>query len=72
MQHLHVNLMLSCVLVGMQVVPCLAMYDTMKYIQSDVGTVAFGGAMGMSGFLLAVGTKVRSCPAPDMLAICIT
>lgn len=44
----------------MQVVPCLAMYDTMKYIKSDVGTVAFGGAMGMSGFLLAVGTKVHS------------
>lgn len=35
------------------------MYDTMKYIKSDVGTVAFGAAMGMSGFLLAVGSKVR-------------
>lgn len=44
----------------MQVVPCLAMYDTMKYIQSDVGTVAFGGAMGMSGFLLAMGTKAST------------
>ena len=48
------------VMVWAQVVPCLAMYDTMKYIKSDVGTVAFGGAMGMSGFLLAVGTKVGS------------
>lgn len=41
-----------------QVVPCLAMFDTMKYIGSDVGTVGFGGCMGMSGFLLAVGKKV--------------
>lgn len=42
-----------------QVVPCLAIFDTMKYIGSDVGTVGFGGCMGMSGFLLAVGKKVR-------------
>jgi ATP-dependent protease ClpP protease subunit len=40
-----------------QVVPCLAIFDTMKYINSDVGTVGFGGCMGMSGFLLAVGKK---------------
>lgn len=42
-----------------QVVPCLAIFDTMKYIGSDVGTVGFGGCMGMSGFLLAVGKKVN-------------
>ncbi len=47
----------------MQVVPCLALFDTMKYINSDVGTVGFGGCMGMSGFLLAVGKKVR-CKRP--------
>ncbi len=40
-------------------VPCLALFDTMKYIGSDVGTVGFGGCMGMSGFLLAVGNKVQ-------------
>ncbi len=40
-------------------VPCLAIFDTMKYIGSDVGTVGFGGCMGMSGFLLAVGKKAR-------------
>jgi ATP-dependent Clp protease protease subunit len=45
---------------GVQVVPCLALFDTMKYIGSDVGTVGFGGCMGMSGFLLAVGKKVCS------------
>lgn len=35
----------------------MALFDTMKYIGSDVGTVGFGGCMGMSGFLLAVGNK---------------
>lgn len=44
----------------LQVVPCLALFDTMKYIGSDVGTVGFGGCMGMSGFLLAVGNKVHA------------
>lgn len=38
----------------------MAIFDTMKYINSDVGTVGFGGCMGMSGFLLAVGKKVRT------------
>lgn len=42
-----------------QVVPSLAIHDTMRHIKSDVGTVGFGGCMGMSGFLLAVGKKVR-------------
>ena len=40
-------------------VPSLAIHDTMRHIKSDVSTVAFGGCMGMSGFLLAVGKKVR-------------
>ncbi len=43
-----------------QVVPCLALFDTMKYIGSDVGTVGFGACMGMSGFMLAMGKKVPS------------
>lgn len=42
----------------LQVVPCLALHDTMRHIKSDVVTVGFGGCMGMSGFLLAVGKKV--------------
>ena len=29
--------------------PCLALHDTMKYIGSDVGTVGFGGCLGMAG-----------------------
>eukprot|EP00884_Botryococcus_braunii_P000725 jgi/Botrbrau1/10653/Bobra.53_2s0011.1 len=42
---------------GGDVVPCLAIFDTMKYIKSAVGTVGFGACMGMSGFLLAIGAK---------------
>ena len=44
---------------ALQVVPCLAIHDTMRHVKSDVATVGFGGCMGMSGFLLAVGKKVR-------------
>lgn len=48
-------------------VPSLAIHDTMRHIKSDVGTVGFGGCMGMSGFLLAVGKKVSSCcPKPRL------
>jgi ATP-dependent Clp protease, protease subunit len=42
---------------GGDVVPCLALHDTMKHIQSDVATVGFGGVMGMAGFLLACGAS---------------
>lgn len=51
------NLYINCS--GGEVMPCLALADTMRHIKSDVGTVGFGGAMGMPGFLLAVGKKVR-------------
>ncbi len=47
--------MLSC----LQVVPALAIHDTMKHIGSDVATVGFGACLGMTGFLMAVGKKVR-------------
>ena len=49
------NLYINCS--GGEVVPCLAINDTMKHVKSDVGTVGFGGCMGMSGFLLAVGAR---------------
>ena len=55
-------------LISMQVVPCLALHDTMRHIKSDVVTVGFGGCMGMSGFLLAVGKKV--CTLCMTLAWC--
>lgn len=50
----------------LQVVPCLALHDTMRHIKSDVVTVGFGGCMGMSGFLLAVGKKV--CCSPSLVS----
>jgi hypothetical protein len=53
-----INLYMNCS--GGDVVPCLALHDTMRHVKSDVGTVGFGGVMGMSGFLLAVGAKVSS------------
>jgi hypothetical protein len=53
------NIYINCS--GGDVVPCLAIHDTMRHIKSDVGTVGFGGCMGMSGFLLAVGKKVGGC-----------
>jgi ATP-dependent Clp protease, protease subunit len=40
------------------VVPALAIHDTMKHIGSKVATVGFGACLGMTGFLMAVGTKV--------------
>ena len=48
-------------------VPSLAIHDTMRYVKSDVSTLALGGAMGMMGFLLAVGAKV--CAGVEHLRI---
>ena len=42
---------------GGEVVPMLALHDTMRHVKSDVSTVGFGGCMGMMGFLLAMGQK---------------
>lgn len=52
----------------LQVVPCLALHDTMRHIKSDVVTVGFGGCMGMSGFLLAVGKRV--CTSVYLALVC--
>lgn len=50
---------------GGEVVPSLAMHDTMRYLKSDVGTIGFGACMGMSGFLLATGTKGKRAVLPN-------
>jgi ATP-dependent Clp protease, protease subunit len=50
---------------GGDVVPCLALHDTMRYLKSDVGTVGFGACMGMAGFLLAAGHKGKRCVLPN-------
>lgn len=50
---------------GGEVTPCLAIYDTIKHMKSDVPTVTFGGAMAMTGFLLACGAKGKRYTLPN-------
>lgn len=50
---------------GGDVVPTLAIRDTMMHMRSDVGTVAFGGAMAMPCFLLAMGKKGKRFAMPN-------
>jgi ATP-dependent Clp protease protease subunit len=45
---------------GGDIVPTMAILDTMKHIKSDVGCVAFGSARAMGGMLLACGTKGKA------------
>ncbi len=40
---------------GGDVVPTLALYDTMKYMRSKTATVCYGLCLGMGGFLLTAG-----------------
>ncbi len=39
----------------------LAIYDTMRFIKSDVSTIAMGLAASMGAFLLATGEKGKRC-----------
>lgn len=49
---------------GGDVVPTLALYDTMQYVRSKTATVCYGLCLGMGGFLLtAGGEKVRQTGA---------
>ena len=50
---------------GGDLVPTLAIHDTIKHMRSDVGTVGFGGAQAMAGFLLAIGTKGKRYALPN-------
>jgi ATP-dependent Clp protease protease subunit len=50
---------------GGEVVPALAIHDTMKHIGSDVATVGFGACLGMTGFLMAVGKKGKRYMLPN-------
>eukprot|EP01025_Chloroclados_australasicus_P021488 TRINITY_DN2261_c0_g1_i1.p2 TRINITY_DN2261_c0_g1~~TRINITY_DN2261_c0_g1_i1.p2 ORF type:complete len:152 (+),score=18.81 TRINITY_DN2261_c0_g1_i1:159-614(+) len=59
----QMNLYINCS--GGELVPTLAVHDTMKFIGSDTATVGFGGCMGMTGFLLAVGTKGKRYALPN-------
>ncbi|KAK3237168.1 hypothetical protein CYMTET_52721 [Cymbomonas tetramitiformis] len=57
--YLYINSM------GGEIVPTLALHDTMRACKSDVGTVAFGGAMAMAGLLLSCGAKGKRCALPN-------
>lgn len=50
---------------GGEVVPALAIHDTMKHINSDVATVGFGACLGMTGFLMAVGKRGKRYMLPN-------
>ena len=52
---------------GGDVVPTLSIHDAMRHLGSDVGTIAFGGAYAMGGFLLASGTKGKRMALPNTL-----
>lgn len=49
---------------GGDVVPTMALKDTIAHMRSDTQTVAFGGALAMGGFLLACGTKGKRYSLP--------
>ena len=50
---------------GGDIVPTMAILDTMKHINSDVGCVGFGSARAMGGMLLACGTKGKRAALPN-------
>ena len=50
---------------GGDVVPTMAILDTMGYIKSDVGCVGFGSARAMGGMLLANGAKGKRAALPN-------
>ncbi len=49
---------------GGSVTAGMAIYDTMKYIKSDVVTICLGLAASMGSFLLAAGTKGKRLALP--------
>lgn len=57
--HLYINSPGGSVTAGM------AIYDTMKYIKSDVSTICVGMAASMGAFLLAAGAKGKRFALPN-------
>lgn len=50
---------------GGSVTAGMAIYDTMKYIKSDVSTICIGMAASMGAFLLAAGKKGKRYALPN-------
>ncbi len=57
--HLYINSPGGSVSAG------FAIYDTMKYIKSDISTICIGMAASMGAFLLAGGTKGKRYALPN-------
>ncbi len=70
--YLYINSLGDPVLAGMaaeqagmmSVMAGLAIYDTMKYIKSEIVTVCMGQAVGMAALLLAAGTPGKRASLP--------
>lgn len=50
---------------GGSVTAGMAIYDTMKFIKPDIGTLCIGQACSMGSFLLAAGTKGKRLALPN-------
>ena len=50
---------------GGSVTSGLAIYDTMKYVKSDISTICIGMAASMGAILLAAGTKGKRLALPN-------
>jgi ATP-dependent Clp protease protease subunit len=48
----------------MSIKACLAIYDTMQYIKSEIVTICFGQAVGMAALILSSGAKGKRVSLP--------
>ncbi|ADI64764.1 ATP-dependent Clp protease proteolytic subunit [Trichormus azollae] len=70
--YLYINSLGDPVLAGridetagmMSIKSCLAIYDTMQYIKSEVVTICFGQAVGMAALILSSGAKGKRVSLP--------
>jgi ATP-dependent Clp protease, protease subunit len=69
--YLYINSLGDPVLAGMDesagmmsVRACLAIYDTIQYIKSEIVTICLGQAVGMAALILSSGTKGKRASLP--------
>jgi ATP-dependent Clp protease protease subunit len=71
--YLYINSLGDPVLAGMiyetagmmSIKSCLAIYDTMQYIKSEIVTICFGQAFGMAALILSSGAKGKRVSLPN-------
>merc|ERR1712070_1270831 len=56
---------------GGQLVPSLALYDTMRHLKSDIVTVGFGGVMGIAAFLMCSGESSAPTSRTPFSFLCV-